>query len=494
VHRTTAGALCACSALVAALAPGAGCSGSGGATPAGCGDQPACGEFARCLDASCVADAAPIAALTSPSDPRALVLLRFDGSASSDPDASLGDAVEAFRWSFSSLDGACAAPVVASTEALASVRFGCAGRFGVELVVADRLGLESPPATAEVVVSAYAGASLVRAGSDQVVEHRCSGTPLVCTTEGDPALIASLDPAAAPAGEVAFHWAAEGPLDAHRRVSFLPSADVRDPAVRIEVDGTEVVGDWVFHVSAHDAAGPLGEAATRVSVRNRPPVLAATVTAVAVDHAFSGGLYAATARASRWQDPDGDPLSPAGISGSADCASFSLGADGAAEVRCQRAFTGTLALEGFAGTHRVDLRVKDPWATAAAGPATAITVRNRPLAAWDASATAGETGCEYSRCCGAGDTCDGPICSPHPVSAILGLADPDGDPVEVVWHAGSDFVSSPAVCLPGSCAGTGTLPRYSGCTGSSGALTGVFEATDGLTAPGPSSLTVSYTY
>lgn len=492
MHRTTRGALCACAAA-AALAL-AGCGGAGSATPTGCGDQPACGELARCIEQSCVDDAAPTAVLAAPADPRALVLLQFDGSASSDPDASLGDLVQTFRWTFSSLDGACAEPVVAGTEARASVRFGCAGRFGVQLVVADRLGMESPPATAEVVVSPFAGTSLVRAGPDQAVDHRCAGSPLVCTTEGSPALTASLDPGAAPVGEVSYHWSVDNPLDAHRRVAFQPSADVRDPTVRIEVDGTGVVDDWIFRVSARDAAGPLGEAATRISVRNRPPALAAALAATSVDHAFAGGLYTASASASRWQDPDGDPLSPAGITGSGDCTSFLLAADGTAEVSCRRAFTGSLALQTFAGAHRVVLQVKDPWATAAASSATTITIRNRAATTWDTTATARETGCEYVRCCGTGDTCDFPICSPHAVSAILGASDPDGDPLEVAWHAGSDFTSSPAVCLPGSCAGTGTLPRYSGCTSTSGALTGVFEVTDGLTIPGASSLTVNFAY
>ncbi len=492
MNRTTRGVVSSC-AFMAALALGSGCGGAGSATPTGCGDQPTCGEFARCIEESCVEDAAPTAVLASPAGPRALVLLQFDGSASSDPDASLGDAVEAFHWTFSSLDGACSGPLVASTEALVSVRFGCPGRFGAQLVVVDRLGLESPPATAEVVVSDYAGTSLVKAGPDQAVDHHCSSSPLLCTTEGNFSLAASLDPGAAPVGAVSYHWTVDNPLGAHRRVTFLPSADIQSPTVRIEVDGPEVVDDWVFRVSARDAAGPLGDAVTRVSVRNRPPALAAAVASVSVDHAFSGGRYGATARASRWQDPDGDPLTPAGISGSADCTSFSLGADGTAEVSCQRAFTGTLALESFAGTHRVLLQVKDPWATSAASP-TAVTICNRPATAWDTTATAPETGCEYVRCCGTGDSCDFPICSAHASTALLGASDPDGDPLEVFWHAGGDFTSSPAVCLPGSCTGTGTLPRYSGCTSTSGSLTGVFEVTDGLTIPGAYTLTLSYTY
>jgi hypothetical protein len=482
------------------------CGGSGGGDPRVCGSEGDCGPLARCVAATCVEDAAPVAVLVLPEAPQALALVEFDASASSDPDASLGDRVAAFHWTFTSLDDGCAAPAVTGTDAKARVRFGCGGAFRVSLVVVDEKGKESSPVSADLAVAPHSGSSILVPSADQTVNHVCSGTPRVCTTEGTgPVVTVQLAGGIEAVGTVAYHWTVDppqsGPLDAHKRVTFTPSADVSNPVVHIEADESALaalVDDWILRVSAHDDAGPLGEATTRISVKNRPPVLVQPAPAVTVDHTFSGGSYRASADASRWQDPDGDPLAMAEPTGSTVCPDVSFKADGTALIQCTRTFSGTLALGGFVGTHSVTVRASDPWTSATSPSATAITINNQPPTANDTLTVAPDTCEDVAPCCAHEASaciawtraCSATTIHPHPA-----ISDPDGDPVAVAWFGG-DWTPGTQVCLPADCTAEGTIPEFHACSGpgETGSRTGTYSVTDGLATTPMRTLTTSWYY
>lgn len=288
--------------LVFLLLAAAGCSQK--LQAAGCRSDGQCPANARCQSGVCAADGPPVATLRPIGTVAAYALVPLDGSASRDPD----DTIAEHAWTIRALDARCAPPEVATNAPLASVRFGCAGRFEVSLTVRDELGVESEPATQEVNVVPAAGEPVVAASPDAAAEHVCRGSPLRCRTERAIQLAAS-----APAG-LALRWSVEPPverpLDASRRVRFVPDAASAEPFVEIETDGTAISGDWIFRVEALDACGVVGAALTRVSVRNRAPVVTFE-PAGPFPHAFDAGRSVFTSEgALHWSvvDPDGDPV------------------------------------------------------------------------------------------------------------------------------------------------------------------------------------------
>jgi hypothetical protein len=254
---------------------------------------------------ACVANAAPVPALVVLSGRLETgVLHSFDASGSHDPD----DDVASYAWTARVLDAPCAPPVLAGDGAVASARFGCPGRYAVDVTVADELGATAT-ATAEVQVVEYGGAPFVAAGADLALEHACSSLPARCAPVGD-VVLEALAPGFSP-GSVSFEWTVEPPanrpLDASRRVTFVPSRLVAAPAVLIETDGQAISGDWTFHVKASDSAGVIGTASTRVTVGNRPPVVEELV--VAPEHRFDGHRFTASGEIPfTITDPDGDPI------------------------------------------------------------------------------------------------------------------------------------------------------------------------------------------
>ncbi len=277
-----------------------------------CATSEECPSTARCISSACVANAPPATAVTLPPAPlETNVLLSFDASATADPDA--GDSVVSFAWAFRALSGqGCAAPAAASTGATATVRFGCPGRYAVDVTSTDEMGATST-ATREFDVAAYSGPALVAVDADVAVDHVCTPAPRCTPTE--PVTLSASATGIAP-DQVSFVWTvvppSDRPLTSSRRVSFSPSAAVASPSVAIETDGDAISGDWIFHVEVTDAAGPIGTAATRVTIQNRPPVVTETIPVP--NHAFDGSQFTASGEIPfAVSDPDGDTLVDAAV-------------------------------------------------------------------------------------------------------------------------------------------------------------------------------------
>ena len=139
-------------------------------TPIACDTDASCPATSRCAQRACVADAPPLAhdRLASKAS-RRTTLAVLDGSRSSDPDAP-DDAVVSYEWTVKVLDGPCDPPVIAGTTALPQVRFACAGRYEVTLVVTDEMSVRSEPASVTVDVAPRSGEPLVTVGADVAVE------------------------------------------------------------------------------------------------------------------------------------------------------------------------------------------------------------------------------------------------------------------------------------------------------------------------------------
>jgi hypothetical protein len=300
--------------LVLAVTALAGCSG-GASTVKGCSTDDACGATGRCLAATCVADTPPVAAIARPGALATFELVSLDGSASADADP--GDAITDHAWTITSLDAPCTPPVIADAAETARVRFACAGRYELSLVVRDAKGVASAPAVETITVVDRSGSPLVSAGADVVVAHACS--------EGRCAPVDPIAMAAAVTGPTSgaarYLWTVEPPPDRPlgptRRVTLGPSADVAAPEVAIETDDDAISGDWVFRVEVRDDAGLIGTAATRVSVTNRPPVITG-VAPETVPHAFDAAAARFTASGAitgvSVTDPDGDPIPARSVS------------------------------------------------------------------------------------------------------------------------------------------------------------------------------------
>jgi hypothetical protein len=270
----------------------------------GCQTDPQCPSGTRCTANVCTGDTRPTAKLAALQAVQEFELVELDGSASVDPD---GDVTE-HRWSIRAVDAACAAPEVTSRAPVAKVRFGCSGRFEVTLTVRDALGLDSDPARMNVTVGPATGTPIVTAGADVATDHVCTGEPLRCR----PTIPVRLQATAA--SNLTLRWTvqspAERPLDETRHVTLSPSWSDRSPNVELYTDGTGISGDWIFRVEAVDAYGVIGAAHTRVSIRNRPPVVTFG-PAGAFPHAFDRARSVFTSRgAVAWTvtDPDGDRI------------------------------------------------------------------------------------------------------------------------------------------------------------------------------------------
>lgn len=310
------------------------CSGTSTArAPAGCHSDVDCAIDAHCQAGSCVADVPPVARVSGPSSALAHSELAFDGSGSSDPD----DDIVAFVWSARPVGTACAPEPGPATGPAFHPVFPCAGEFEVSLVVRDRAGVESRPATLAVSVAApQKQPPAVAAGAEIVVAHRCEGTPLACTTfDGEGVRTVQLsahgrDQTGSEAVAYRWEWIAPARTDpaAPPTVRFVSGERGPTPVVAIATPGSAIAGRWSFVVTVTDSNGLSARDTQSVLVQNRPPAVTGG-EALAVPHwydAASGRYRASGVLAQAYSDPDGDPVSPSWQfrTGAPDHCSFGL--------------------------------------------------------------------------------------------------------------------------------------------------------------------------
>lgn len=377
-------------ACAIALAPA--CAAPGGPTPMACVGDEGCGPTARCNGYACVENQPPVADFSTAGDLVASAEVTLDASASRDPDP--GDSISSYAWEVSSSDAECPLPTLTATTKTATLRFGCAGHYDVQLVVFDEMQLESAPRVRTLTVADRTGPAIVVAGPDQTVGHTCGGSPIRCTTSAEVQLGATLDSAAS----LTVRWSVQPPaglpLDETRRVRFEPSATSLNPKVVIETDGTAISTDWDFRVEALNGADVLASDVTRVSVTNRPPTV--TVGAVtAQPHSYQRESQFFVVNGSipaEVDDPDGDPLewttlvSHTGDGDSTFQATYNGSAIG---ISVTVAGAHPEWLIGGAGlTRNVTLRVADANGAAADPVTVPVTVGNKlPTGSYPSSST-----------------------------------------------------------------------------------------------------------
>jgi hypothetical protein len=273
---------------------------------------------------------------------------------------------------------------------------------------------------------------------------------------------------------VTAHHVGDGPgatfsaVDVGDAITFsitVPYSGPEAPAWLIGGDGLE----RSVRLAAVDVNGAEASAVWDVVVENRPPELAAPLAPVAVDHAYSpgAGAYLASAALSSWLDPDGDPLAVVPAQTVGPCAPPTL-SSGTATVSCALPFTGSPAADQLAGTRPVPHAVRDPWASSATAAVT-LTILNRPPA-FLATAFTAMAACRLESGCCELDP-DTKLCvsrelswGPGAASSGTLLADPDGDPLSVVFGP-SELAITPgsAVCTPSDCAFTFRPPQVTAC-------------------------------
>ena len=189
---------------------------------AACGDPPSpatcsagsdCPAGAWCRSGQCVANAAPVAVIELPVVLGTSRPLLFRGGGSHDADP--GDAIAAWSWRVSPPAGSTGCEPLPGTGSSVdlTVVFPCAGDHEVSLTVRDSMGLESAVRTLRVHVDLTVDPPQLTPGPDASVGHRCSGTPLSCSTwdGASPELVLSAV-GSTPAGvTLTYRWSVEPP-------------------------------------------------------------------------------------------------------------------------------------------------------------------------------------------------------------------------------------------------------------------------------------------
>jgi hypothetical protein len=289
-----------------------------------CLEQADCPGDTLCRAGRCVAGQPPVAVVAPPGG--ALLshtVLRFDGSASSDPDPE--DRIAAFAWTLRRSGAACDPWPASGSEPAVEAVFPCAGTFAVELVVTDGTGRASAPAALDLPLDASPNAPSVTMGADLARDHACGGAPLLCTPvdAGGAASFQLSATAASPVSDAfTYAWSWRLPPELEGKPAprvVLDPPDGPAPAVRIETDGTAISGEYVFTVRATDAWHLVAVGEQRVAVGNRPPEVAGGGT-LSVPHGYDAAgkrfLASGTVPSVTWSDPDGDPVSPLGFTAS----------------------------------------------------------------------------------------------------------------------------------------------------------------------------------
>jgi hypothetical protein len=285
-----------------------------------CATDSDCPPGVQCSMGACLAGRMPTAHIGVRSGSNGLVTHRpivFDASGSADPNPN--GRIVAYDWSVQRRPGThCDASPARGTTATLQTIFSCEGQYVVGLKVKGALDIESALETLDITVAASQNAPVATAGAGLTLSHRCSGTPLVCTTVGeggDEDFQLTVEAADVESGAaLTYAWSWDPPDGVERsavQVRFTPSSAVSSPLVHIESAGTRIAGEWTFTAHATDSDGLVTLAQQKVNVLNRAPVVTAAVPAMMSNHMFSeqGQVYVAadTLRA-HVTDPDGDPV------------------------------------------------------------------------------------------------------------------------------------------------------------------------------------------
>lgn len=419
--------------ILACASPG------GGPSPQSCSGEDQCSQTARCIASACVENVAPVADFSFSGDLTATSDITLDASASHDSDQD--DVVASYKWEVSAAASTipgCQAPTIASTDKTVHIVFGCAGSWDVKLVAFDKKQAASAAATKTLTIAARPGPAVVTVGEDQAIGHVCSGSPRRCTTA------TAVDSGSTPtAVKLSATLNSQSPLSVKWSVSQRPSG--RDaatvsfddpssltPEVTIATDGTAISGDWVFRVEALNGTTVVGSAVTRVSVGNRPPVIAhGALGEIAHKYDTTTKTYSASGILPlQITDPDGDDVTSGVTSNqvNAGASTFQASLDGS-----------NLMVSIFAGTNPLWLRGPSDLSRTVTVKATdsngEVTTEVLPMVVGNNEPKVTEMPSSYRSANHRFDSAaKAYVASP----AVAFVSDPDGDPMAVTSFAGRD--------------------------------------------------------
>lgn len=442
------------------------------------------GNLAQATTLVTVGNRAPVIAATPASlDHRYDGAYRVDGEVSLpviDPD---GDALDlALRLEEPAASG-CTAGLTAVTGASGALALSCPTPVGLmaagrRLVVTatDANGAEVT-AEAPVEVRNRLPALRVAGGLTELALHHhvgaCPGGAGTCflvagdspflaeDPDGDPVTAVTLVPGVAAGRSTSFGEVTPGPGGG----AFSFGTPVANPAEFRAADGAS--GFWLTAtVSDPFGASAPAEPALPIRVLNNPPVLRTGATSITTGHRYdpAAQAYVATAPLAVFEDPDGDPLLPAG-SGGPECGAFTLDG-GLLSVTCTRGFqwgSGEYpTLAGFAGAHPLTAAVGDGWASASAGVTLHVEGQPPSVPSYDGAIEACVCKCPRFEPELPGVCIEVPTFVADRSKATFPVrpADADGDPLHVTFSlapgspAGAAVTPASANRLPEACSAT----------------------------------------
>lgn len=194
--------------------------------------------------------------------------------------------------------------------------------------------------------------------------------------------------------------------------------------------------------TALDAFGAQGLLSVAPLILNRPPIVAEAAPSATVPHSYDPVTrrYLATAGGARFEDPDGDPMTPS-VATAGACSSATLDA-GRATILCSKTwdFTsgGVPPLASFLAAGSASVAASDGWESVASP--TAITLLDQPAAVTFPATTLETCSCVNGVTAAYGLDLYVPI----------QLADPDGDPALLTVTPAGTLSPAPGTVLPGT--------------------------------------------
>jgi hypothetical protein len=304
----------------------------------------------------------------------------------------------------------------------------------------------------------------ISGGTTLTVPHAFTATSRTFSASGATPPLTVTDPDGDPTTPIGFTWNHSGD-----GANFFAGVDQGDHATFTIAVAYGAPGDAAYLIGAPglsrtveyavvDENGAEGRGVWEVVVDNRPPRVATAVSSVGIPHRFDAPTshYLASATLSTYVDDDGDPIEPVPGTGDAVCASLSFSGQ-ALKADCALAYAGFPIANQLVGPHPLSVKVRDPWAESAlASPL--VTIGNRPPRVTSASYVLPVL-CAYGAQC-----CEFDVvlhqcleyASGYPGttgSAPAGVADDDGDPVQLTLVGGTcaSASASPPICIPAQC-------------------------------------------